>query len=96
MTDFAITHARSTDPATSHEAAAAAERFAKSHCGLIYQCLLERGPASKDEIAERTGLTGVQVDRRLNDLLKRELALPTSLLGTSKTGRRERIWTAVK
>jgi predicted ArsR family transcriptional regulator len=81
------THARKTDPNTSK---LAAERlgFAESHCGRILACL----PGTLDELADRTGLSSVQIARRLPDLQKAQLAVPSVHTKLSKAGRQERIW----
>jgi len=88
-------HARATDPATSHAAAARINEFAGSHCVRILACLRKYGPMSKDEIAARTGLTGVQVDRRLPDLEWTGDAMPTPFTSKSLSGRDERLWVSV-
>lgn len=62
--------ARSTDPVTSQHAAASAARFASSHAGRILACLVDHGPATAHELSHRTGLSVVQIDRRLPDLEK--------------------------
>ena len=69
MLNAAITRARAADPLTSVEAAERAERFTASHAGRIYAALLD-GPATAHELAERTGLTVVQIDRRLPELAR--------------------------
>lgn len=99
MTQMALdfeprTRARRTDPATSHAAADAAARFWATQAGKVLDCLRKHGPQGKTNIARRTGLTGVQVDRRLPDLEARGLALPTSQTELSDAGREERIWVA--
>lgn len=60
--------ARATDPATSHRAAAMSVRFADSHGNRIVQALKEHGRMSPVGIGGMTGLTVVQVDRRLVEL----------------------------
>ena len=67
--------ARRTDPATSHAAARNAERFAASHAGRIMAALRE-GPRSAKGIEAITGLTVVQVDRRLVELQRAGLCEP--------------------
>jgi len=59
--------ARANDPATSKAAGQAAERFAGGHRGRILDALAS-GPGTKDEIAERCGLTEQQVARRMSKL----------------------------
>lgn len=93
-TQFARSHARTSDPSTSHDAAARAEKFAKSQSGRILACLLTFGPMSKDQIATQLNLTGVQVSRRLPDLNRDGLAYPTDLTNKSASGCAERIWAA--
>lgn len=94
MLDFAQTHARSSDPAVSHEAAERAVEFVGNHCEKILTCLITHGPQTKDEIADRTLLTPVQVDRRLPDLKKAGKAEPTGDRRQSRSGRDERVWRA--
>lgn len=96
VTDFdPHTHARATDPETSHGAAQRVAEFAGTHCERIIKCLPMYGPQTNDEIATRTGLTPVQVDRRLPDLEDRGEAEPTGETRLSRAGRSERIWRAV-
>lgn len=70
--------ARSTDPATSHAAAANAHLFAGSHCDRILAALEELGSGTAHEIGAHCGLTVVQCDRRLVELQRagRALVLP--------------------
>lgn len=91
---FGRTHARSTDPITSHLAALQATQFAGTHCDRILACLKAHGPMTVDEIAERAGLMPQQVNKRLPDLQKNGKALPSGLVGVSASGRLERIWVA--
>lgn len=59
--------ARRDDPATSKAAAEAADRFAGGHCRRILDALAA-GPGTKDQLAERCGLTEQQVARRMATL----------------------------
>lgn len=61
----ARTRARRTDPETSHKAAKNAELFVPSHSLRIEWALELHGDLTAKEIAERTGMTVVQVCRRL-------------------------------
>lgn len=88
------THARTSDPFTSHAAAESLQEFAGGHCDRILACLERHGPQTKDEIAERTGLNAVQVDRRLPDLKKAGKAYPTGDCRPSRSARPERVWAA--
>ena len=75
FTDIQPVRARRTDPATSHTAARNAERFAASHAGRI-MAALRWGPLSAKGIAAITGLTVVQIDRRLPELQRAGLCRP--------------------
>jgi predicted ArsR family transcriptional regulator len=61
------TRARSSDPETSHDAAARSRSFAQGHYQQICQALTH-GPQTIYEIADRTGLTHVQVARRTAEM----------------------------
>ena len=60
--------ARRSDPSTSHAAAAMSVRFAESHGSRIVEALKEHGRMSPVGIGGMTGLTLVQVDRRIVEL----------------------------
>jgi hypothetical protein len=62
--------ARRTDPDTSHQAAADAAAFAGSHCERILRALSAVANATPHELTLSTGLTVVQLDRRLPELEK--------------------------
>jgi len=62
-----LMRARATDPLTSHAAARKAARFAASHAGRILAAL-QQGPATAHELTHRTGLSVVQIDRRMTEL----------------------------
>lgn len=82
--------ARKRDPATSHAAAASAGALRAVHQDSILAALDRYGPAGKDRIARLTGLTGVQVCRRLPELVIAELVEPTGRTVESDSGRSER------
>lgn len=88
-------HARRTDPGTSHEAAARVREFGGGHCAAVLACLRKHGGCTIDEIAKRTELTAVQVARRLPDLEKLMKAQPTGETRLSASGRPERVWDAI-
>ena len=88
-------HARADDPATSHTAAEMAVQFVGKHCERIFAALLVHGPMTKDEIADVTGLSPVQVDRRLPDLRAKHRAAPNGQVRQSHSGRPERVWEAI-
>lgn len=77
LDDIQPVRARKSDPVTSHKAARNAERFASTHAGRILAALKE-GPRTAKGIALMTGLTVVQVDRRLPELMRSELAEPVT------------------
>jgi predicted Rossmann fold nucleotide-binding protein DprA/Smf involved in DNA uptake len=66
---------RRTDPATSKAAGDKAAQFAPTHSARIMEVLRQEQGTARD-IAERTGLTVVQVDRRLPELQGAGLARP--------------------
>lgn len=68
MQEAIAARARKSDPATSHEAARKAERFASSHAGRIVSALQLNGPRTAQELSKLTGLTVVQIDRRTIEL----------------------------
>lgn len=59
---------RKSDPATSKEAGRRAAVFKGGHEALILEALAA-GPGTKDQIAERCGLTEQQVARRMAPLI---------------------------
>ena len=60
---------RKTDPATSKVAAVRATLFAWSHRGRILDALRTHGPHSPKELEQLIGLSTVQIDRRLPEIL---------------------------
>ena len=66
-----VRRSRRTDPATSHQAAQKSVKFASTHKAKILEALKE-GPRTAAGIAAMTGLTVVQVDRRLCELERAE------------------------
>lgn len=61
---------RASDPFTSVRAAGRAARFSSSHCNRILTALRKAGESTADELQRLTGLTVVQIDRRLPELLR--------------------------
>lgn len=86
--------ARRTDPATSHAAAESMREAAPIDRQAILVAL-GFGPAGKDALARRTGLSNVAVARRLPELERQGRAMPTGRTVLSDTGRAEREWRAV-
>lgn len=65
--------ARRTDPATSHRAAERANTFSPSHGERIVQTLREHGPLTPKQIAHRSGIDYVAVQRRMTELRARRM-----------------------
>lgn len=86
--------ARHSDPITSHEAAENCVVFAGKHKDKILRCLKHFGPLSPAEIADYTGLTTVQIDRRMIELQRSKQAETTGEYRLSRAGCRERVWKA--
>lgn len=86
---------RRTDPATSKQAAVNAEKFASSHAGRILAALKKHGPKTAHEL-HTTGLTVVQIDRRLPELSKLGLAKVVKLDdGADMVRGGFRVWAAI-
>ena len=92
---FAATRTRRRDPDTSFDAAKSMRQAASVHCALILNALKTMGPASASQLAARTGLTQVQIARRLPDLEKDGKARPTDQTRKTASGRQERVWCAL-
>lgn len=84
--------ARREDPATSQLAAAAAKDLAGEHYCAILDAL-DAGDGTIYELALRTGLTHVQVARRMPELEKALKATTTDETRASPSGRACRVWT---
>ena len=83
---------RSTDPLTSFEAADSIQSTADRHYELILNCLSAHGPLGKDGIADRIGLIGYQIGKRLTELERMDLIELTGNIVKSQAGRSEREW----
>ena len=101
---FIEPRARNTDPATSHMAAKKADRFAASHSGRILGALQSNRAAGQhgyfygltaSDIAFLTGLTVVQIDRRLPELQRNGLARVRQVGGVDQIRNGMRVWEAV-
>jgi hypothetical protein len=93
LTDAAHQRARATDPETSHAAAARAGLFAKGHASRILAALHELGSATAHEIAAATGLTVVQIDRRLPELERAGKARVLTMAAHPLVRDGYRVWT---
>jgi predicted Rossmann fold nucleotide-binding protein DprA/Smf involved in DNA uptake len=83
--------ARSSDPETSHAAAAQAVGLATRHQRQILAALLD-GPAGASGIAARCGLLPHQIGKRITELAKAGRIVETGRLVASASGRGEREW----
>ena len=81
--------ARRSDPPTSHAAARRAP--VRGHCAKVLEAL-RGGPAGQTELGRRTGLLPHQVNKRLADLERAGLAVPTGREVVNEGGCREREW----
>lgn len=86
---------RAHDPLSSVLAAERATQFAGGHCARILDCLQRFGPATAHELQQRTGLTVVQADRRLPELLKSGKARVVQFNGEDLMRGGARVWEAV-
>ena len=83
--------ARTTDPSTSHAAAAAAGAFAPTHAERICEALRD-GTKTALEIHYATGLTVVQIDRRLPELQRADKVRVVQLDGRALVRDGYRVW----
>lgn len=67
---MSIALARNSDPIQSHDAADRARQFAPSHRERILSALKKHGPRTAHELERITGLSVVQIDRRMHELVK--------------------------
>jgi len=68
---------RRSDPHTSKTAAIRSRKFAPSHKEIIMAALTEHGACSARQLEAHTGLTVVQIDRRLHELRDMGKIAPT-------------------
>ncbi|CAB4154029.1 hypothetical protein UFOVP626_55 [uncultured Caudovirales phage] len=83
---------RSSDPATSHQAAASITDV-RSHYAQILEALSTIGPLGKDGISFYSKLDPNQIARRLNEMQKLGLIRLTGKTVKSNSNRQEREWT---
>lgn len=95
--EIEVKRARRTDPDTSREAAKqshglAAEHVEKIRCAL--QCIEQqmRSDATAHELAYFTGLTNVQISRRLAEMEEAGLIKPSGNTRPTPSGRPARCW----
>lgn len=85
---------RAHDPLTSVYAAERSARFSEGHCKYILDAL-KRHPATAHELQASTGLTVVQIDRRLPELQRAGKARVVQVAGEDLTRCGARVWEAV-
>jgi predicted transcriptional regulator len=93
---YDLPRARNTDPATSHAAADRATNFAGSHAERILAALKAVGTGTPASISEITGLTIVQIDRRLHELEKKGLIRIVKVFGHDLVIGGYRCWEPVR
>lgn len=93
LDDIQPVRARKMDPVTSHAAARNAYRFANGHKARIMEAL-QQGPRTADALAAMTGLSIVQVDRRLPELRTAGLAEVMTADGADVVVNGYRVWKA--
>lgn len=88
--------ARSRDPWTSHHAGVRAARMASSQQRAILAVLraAEGVELSPEDIGDALGLPAYAVRKRLPELQRQGLALPTGRVVPSRSGRMQRVWSA--
>lgn len=86
--------ARNSDPITSHMAADRSAAFSGTHCNRILEALRDKA-ATAHTLSEVTGLTVVQIDRRLPELQRRGLARPVEVCKMPLIRGGFRVWEAV-
>ena len=93
---LSMPRSRRSDPSTSHRAAAMSVRFADSHGNRIVEALREHGRMSPVGIGGMTGLTVVQVDRRVIELERAgRIRQARDKAGTAFVWDGFRVWEAV-
>jgi len=75
-----IPRARATDPATSHMAADRSYSFYKSHAANILSAIKHRPGQTAAYYSAITGLTVVQIDRRLPEMERKGLIRTTGAI----------------
>lgn len=93
--DFAVSHARTRDPETSHAAAESVRHVASDQCAAVLSALRALGRAGAEQIGAVCGLPAYAVRKRTADLERQRLITPTGDTRKTSTGRSERIWIAV-
>ena len=82
---------RAHDPITSINAAEQSVAFSGPHCDRILAAL-KQGAATPHELQQTTGLTVVQLDRRLPELLRNGKARVVKVAGEDLIRGNARVW----
>jgi hypothetical protein len=91
-----LPRARRRDPATSHAAARSMVHGALTHRARILADLRHHGPGTYALIAERTGLTGWQVTKRLSELVLLQVIRDTGHTAPTPSGRDATVYEAIR
>lgn len=86
---------RASDPLSSVLAADQSTKFSGGQCARILACLHARGQSTPHEMQADTGLTVVQIDRRLPDLAKAGKARVVQRDGMDLMRGTSRVWEAL-
>lgn len=92
---FAVPRARAGDPGTSHTAARRAKDFAPSHAARILAAIRHAPRNTPEYYSQMTGLTVVQIDRRLVEMQRQGLIQVVRVQGRDLTYRGFRVWEAI-
>ncbi len=87
--------ARNTDPVTSHMAAAYAEKFKGNHVDRILAGLATLHKATAHELSHETGLSVVQIDRRMTEIAESKKARLSTINGAVEIRGGARVWELV-
>ncbi len=82
---------RAHDPITSITAAEGAPALSGAHCDRILHAL-GKGPATPHELQATTGLTVVQIDRRLPELAQAGRVRVVVVAGAELVRGKSRVW----
>ena len=89
------TPARSTDPDTSHEAAARAASLVRDQQARVFGALPAGLELGAEQIGTEVNLQAYQVRKRLPELQSLGLVRTTGATRTTRSGRAERIWVRI-
>lgn len=89
-----MNNARASDPITSVIAGERAALFAGNHYGRILAALAEEKALTAGELEQITGLTVVQIDRRLPELQRQGLTRVVQFEGEDLLRNGYRVWEA--